>query len=206
MKKIFMVLSLFKPSNIQKLVTHAYLLTKPKEFKRTLILNEIIKARKYARILEVGVYDAQNLFGLANSNPSCHFYGVDPYFHKAYGNNEKNDGKQKLLLQNAEDIYKEVFKNAQILKNVTIIRKESLEATNDFASNSLDLVFIDAIHTYISCKRDIEEWLPKIKKGGLLCGHDYNIQFFGVIQAVNEILGVDNIYIKSDSTWFYEVN
>jgi hypothetical protein len=46
-------------------------------------------------------------------------------------------------------------------------------------------------------------WLPKVKRGGVLSGHDYSLAFFGVVEAVNEIIGYDNVSIKSDSTWFY---
>jgi predicted O-methyltransferase YrrM len=37
-----------------------------------------------------------------------------------------------------------------------------------------DLVFIDADHRYHSVKHDIERFMPMVKNGGILCGHDYN--------------------------------
>jgi hypothetical protein len=42
-----------------------------------------------------------------------------------------------------------------------------------------------------------------VKHGGVLSGHDYSLRFYGVITAVNEILGFDNIKIGLDDTWFY---
>lgn len=60
------------------------------------------------------------------------------------------------------------------------------EAAPLFEDGALDGVFIDADHTYEAVKRDIENWLPKIRKGGILAGHDYVHTWPGVIQAVNE--------------------
>ncbi|GAI15065.1 unnamed protein product [marine sediment metagenome] len=54
------------------------------------------------------------------------------------------------------------------------------------ANNSLDFVYIDGSHTYESVAEDIILYYPKLKKGGLLSGHDYRKHTKGVIIAVNE--------------------
>lgn len=36
-----------------------------------------------------------------------------------------------------------------------------------------DLIFIDAGHTYAEVKEDIDNFLPLMKEGGTICGHDY---------------------------------
>ena len=55
-------------------------------------------------------------------------------------------------------------------------------------TNNLDLVYIDAAHDYDSVKQDILTWLPKIKKGGFIAGHDYRYDpNIGVYEAVNDI-------------------
>ena len=58
-----------------------------------------------------------------------------------------------------------------------------------YPDESLDFVFLDADHAYESVSRDIDAWRPKVKRGGLLAGHDY-IHWpsppFGVVRAVNE--------------------
>jgi predicted O-methyltransferase YrrM len=93
---------------------------------------------------------------------------------------------------------------AKKLGNVNILRMTSMNAVNNFQPNSADIVFIDAIHTYKSCKEDIIEWLKIVKPGGILAGHDFSLSFYGVVLAVTEILGIDNIRIGKDSTWFYQ--
>ena len=50
----------------------------------------------------------------------------------------------------------------------------------------LDLVFIDAAHTYEAVAEDIRAWLPKVRLGGVLCGDDYPHR--GVRRAVGEAL------------------
>lgn len=36
-----------------------------------------------------------------------------------------------------------------------------------------DLIFIDGDHSAEGIKTDVESWLPLLKEGGLICGHDY---------------------------------
>src|SRR5512134_3516153 len=55
-----------------------------------------------------------------------------------------------------------------------IIRKPSIEAASDFEDNSLDFVYIDGDHLYQAVLDDLEAWSPKVRKDGIVAGHDYN--------------------------------
>jgi hypothetical protein len=55
----------------------------------------------------------------------------------------------------------------------TIIRKTSMEAVNDFEDGSLDFVYIDGNHSFKTVTEDIYEWSKKVRKGGVISGHDY---------------------------------
>ena len=48
----------------------------------------------------------------------------------------------------------------------------SREAATQIPDRSLDLVFLDGDHSYASTAEDIAQWLPKLRPGGVLCGHD----------------------------------
>jgi hypothetical protein len=82
------------------------------------------------------------------------------------------------------------------------IKKLSEDASKEFEDNSCDVVFIDMTHTYDYVKQDIQLWLPKVKNGGYIAGHDYQKDWPGVIKAVDEILGKDNIKTM-DTCWIY---
>ena len=71
--------------------------------------------------------------------------------------------------------------------NIIKIRKTSVEAAKDFAGNSLDAVYIDAEHDENNVRADIQAWLPKIKKGGYLSGHDWWLPH--IARIVQEVLG-----------------
>jgi SAM-dependent methyltransferase len=64
----------------------------------------------------------------------------------------------------------------------------SLPVAETFPDKSLDLVFIDACHEYEPVLADIRAWLPKVKPGGMLAGHDYSFEMFpGVVKAVQQV-------------------
>lgn len=43
-----------------------------------------------------------------------------------------------------------------------------------FAAESLAVVFLDGAHDEAAIRADLAAWLPKVRPGGLLCGHDRN--------------------------------
>lgn len=91
----------------------------------------------------------------------------------------------------------------------SILRKESLEASKDIPDGSLDFVFIDADHSYEGCRADIAAWLPKLKPGGLLSGHDYDnpdFEKFGVKRAVDEFASAGfDVDLGDNLTWFVQL-
>ena len=84
---------------------------------------------------------------------------------------------------------------------------DSLEAASRFDDASLDFVFIDAAHEKDAVLADIKAWLPKVKKGGVIAGHDYypeNPEYCGVAAAVHEFFKNEAI-ISQENCWIKEV-
>lgn len=170
---------------------------------RTEELIGVINGKRYSNFLEVGVWQGDNLVSIAKKFPGLTCYGVDPYSGSSFEEYYKGEIQSLVDAEYYEKLFLDVSIKFKQHKNIIIIRKISEEAAKDFEDESLDLVFIDARHDYDSVVKDIKLWLPKVKVGGVLSGHNYGLNFFGVIEAVNELIGYDNVSIKSDDTWFY---
>lgn len=87
------------------------------------------------------------------------------------------------------------------------IRKPGALVAINWPERSLDFVYIDGLHEYESVKQDIEVWLPKIRAGGIIAGHDYNAGFPGVERAVKEVLGGPHrLYPDTSWLWFKPID
>ena len=74
-----------------------------------------------------------------------------------------------------EDVYQQVLDiidKHDAKENVVILRGDCVEMAKQLQDEELDLCFLDAGHSYKECKRDIELFFPKVKKGGVLSGDD----------------------------------
>lgn len=138
-------------------------------------------------LAEVGVREGRNFKRLIDHNPKL-AVAVDIW--KADGNPAHNDvgSTQAELDQMYENFKKEVAGRCP----VQICREYSFDAVKKFADNYFDFVYVDGDHTYEGCKKDLDDWFPKIKSGGFLVGDDFRYSInrlhvqFGVIEAVTE--------------------
>ena len=85
-------------------------------------------------------------------------------------------------------------------KNIRKIKGNSITSAELFEDASIDGLYIDSKHIYDHCIQEINAWLPKIKKGGFISGHDYTYKFIGVIQAVHEKFDRPD-YTFPDGSW-----
>ncbi len=96
-------------------------------------------------------------------------------------------------------VLEEFKKNVGHFENLKMIEGNVNDLVDTIADRSVDMVFIDAGHTYEEVRNDIRKWKNKARI--CLCGHDYVPGWAGVIQAVDEELGGpdelhDTIWVK----------
>jgi hypothetical protein len=138
--------------------------------------------------IELGVFNgefSQMILDILNPKK---LYLIDPF---EIG--KEKYGEEEAALPTAystETEYTTVFNKLMIPileKRVVLSKKYSYDAVTSYPNNYFDFIYIDASHLYKDVKRDLNDWLPKLKIDGLMCLHDYvNIQNFGVIKAVDE--------------------
>jgi predicted O-methyltransferase YrrM len=162
------------------------------------VLNELIKKYKFTKGAELGVRRGEFTTYLLENNSALNMICVDIWDnHVSLNENHPHDENYNTFLNNIESVK----------DRVKVIRKLTNIACDDVEDLSLDFIFIDATHTYSAVKQDMNKWAPKVKVGGLICGHDYNPAFDngGIIRAVNELLPniaefkrVDSISINNE--------
>lgn len=103
-------------------------------------------------------------------------------------------------------------------RGAELLEVTSEEASKRVQNESLDIVFVDGDHSYTATLRDLELWYPKIRKGGVLSGHDFGSNpevtravidfrkslFVGLDRTdVLNSPGLLYINVDADWTWFF---
>jgi predicted O-methyltransferase YrrM len=160
-------------------------------------------AKDGARFVELGAYKGRStaflLTEIANSGKAIDLHVID-LWEDAAG-----------ITRNASHPY-EPATMAEFEANIApvgnpdwlhVIKADTAQVAEHMADESFDFVFIDGDHSYDGCLRDIKAWLPKVKPGGVIAGHDFHLEYPGVMKAVREVFGAD--YKQSGIVWAHMV-
>ena len=159
---------------------------------------------------EIGVDSGWLSSYLLRDIPNLHLTMVDPWITFPEDSEIIKSGDEIAARpQEARDwAYAEALRVTDAEKDRRcVLRMMSHEAIGKVADKTLDFVFIDAEHTFSGCLRDMTLWAPKLKPGGLLCGHDYKkagYEKWGVAEAVGKYAEENGLQVElgADSTWF----
>jgi len=134
--------------------------------------------------VEIGVAFGGHAESILMTTEVSTLYGVDPYLHLV-----GYDDPMNLPQEEFEELFKFTLSRLSRFGD----RYRHVRATSEEAAamiGEIDFVYIDADHTYDGVWRDLRVWFPKVRRGGLVGGHDYDHPNFpGVKRAVDELLG-----------------
>jgi len=161
---------------------------------------------------EVGVYEGITTNRMLDMLPNIkRYYTVDTWdIYTLYDGTQfkKPKNPTRKSWHNSITNFFENTKNNQ--HRIVSLRMPSTEAINHIEDESLDWVFIDANHQYEYIKENLEIWIPKVKQGGLVSGHDYGNpketnRNWGITKAVDEyveeFVGKENLIVKPHFVW-----
>lgn len=87
-------------------------------------------------------------------------------------------------------------------KEVKMLKGNLQEIGKTWKEGEIDLLYIDADHSYEGTKTAIELWSKHIRPGGIIAGHDYNQNSWpGVVQAVDEAFADHTVRHYEDTSW-----
>jgi hypothetical protein len=173
---------------------------------------KFLKERNVTKILEIGSYAGESLMMYKKYlGKDVLVVSIDPW--------DKLDDENDLIHNNDFNKVEQLY-NANTLneRNIVKCKMYSQDISNMFSDGFFDCLYVDGLHTYEQVKIDLLCYKSKVKEGGLICGHDYDIEYTdkqraeirdfegndrlrkAVSKAVNEIVGKPNLTF-GDSSW-----
>ena len=166
-------------------------------------LPELFKTLNFKVGAEIGVSLGYNLETYCKAG--FKMYGIDQW--EDYEDEKYRPinalRRQGIVTTSFDDVYKLAKERLDKYPKCTLIKKMSIDAANDFPDNSLDFVYIDGNHKYGYVAMDLMKWSHKVKKGGIIAGHDYyDVKGSRVNRGVKHAIDgfmktyeIDNFYI-----------
>ena len=160
-------------------------------------LHAIFAELGYAKGAEIGVASGRHASQMCNTLPDLHLTLVDPWQGYFRYKQELCDKRYAGAMRALEPWPK------------TVLKMTSLEASQKVEDGSLDFVYIDGDHRFDAVMLDIIVWAPKVRRDGIIAGHDYyHFYAAGVVDAVRAYVQahrINNWYItwEKEASWFW---
>lgn len=155
-------------------------------------LAELFYDLGYTQGAEIGVRSGYYSKTLMSKNPNLTLRCVDPWT------------PYLRVGQSTQEVYLRRFREKMSVYGDRVIemRMTSMAAFMQIQDESLDFVYIDAVHEFDHCMMDIIMWSRKVRPGGIVSGHDYYVFYqSGVIAAANAYTsahGITQWYITKE--------
>lgn len=159
-------------------------------------------------IIEIGCWEGKSTVAIANAAYPQSIICNDTWLGNVAESKISGVKHVTEIILETRDVYADFIKNMNqhTKNNYTVVKKDCIEWLKDF-NQPIKFLHIDASHEYESVFETIQLALPKVVKGGIICGDDIknsNINradlHGGVERAVTESFG--KFFIK-DNLWFW---
>ncbi len=145
--------------------------------------------RDNLNILEIGTYEGSYALKIYEIFPKSFLYLLDTWDSK---NTDFYYSVRPGTVESAYTVAQSRFNDKQ---NVSLLKESSQIVFNNFENDFFDWIYIDGDHSYEAVKLDLHNWFSKLKNGGIMSGHDWDVDpqmsefnMFGVQRAVIEFL------------------
>jgi hypothetical protein len=130
-------------------------------------------------VVELGVFTGKYSEKILKILHPSKLYLVD-IFRKGRGNSMGET-------VNDMSLYFDILKNKYINnENVIVVKSTTKQFLETIDKNIIDIIYIDADHSYLGVKNDLELSYKIIKRGGFITGHDYD--YDSVKNAIDEFI------------------
>lgn len=163
------------------------------------VLARLVRQHGWRFGAEVGVLKGRNLFALLDACPGLSMIGVDAWQYRPASD---EPGAETYRAHNLAVCAAQVkSKAATYAGRCVILHMDHRAAAAKVEDVSLDFVFLDADHTEAATVEAIRTWLPKVRPGGMMTGHDW--EFWPSVRAALdvELPGWQGL---TDSVWIRE--
>jgi len=143
------------------------------------------------RLLEIGIFKGEFFDYIINTCKISSIDGVDLFEGVCSSGNVDGNNSVEYNLDTSYNELSEKYKNTS---HVRLIKSDSSKYLSTVEDKYYDIIYIDGDHSYEGVKKDLVNSFNKVKSGGYLMGHDYEMNVekgrtlynFGVKKAVDE--------------------
>lgn len=150
---------------------------------------------KGGAVAEIGVAEGTFSAAILQAAAPRRLHLIDPWEHQdsasyAPDPNNVTQDENEARYQGVRARFRAEIERGQVV----VHREFSGQLAPRFADGELDWVYLDGLHTFEGVTADLESYAPKVRKDGLILGHDYAAHEaarqmqFGVVEAVDDFV------------------
>lgn len=158
------------------------------------------------RVLEIGTFKGESMQLFKDYlGEDITFITIDPWTKIQWS----TEIDHKVKLDFAGNFEQSTNEKILQMENVGKMKFKSDDIHEMFADGYFDMIYIDGDHSYEAVRNDILNYMPKVKSGGWVCGHDYNHNFAhgtfaeALTKSIDDTLGKPDMVFE-DSSWIHK--